>query len=103
MTPDTTYILGTDKSLINSLESILGALIPLFITIALVIFLWGMVRFMSSADNETAKEAGRRLMIWGIVILFVMVSVWGLVGLLNRLTGVWQDVEVIAPQSPIDP
>jgi hypothetical protein len=101
MMPDTSYLYGFPDSLIESLEGILGALIPFFITAALVVFLWGLLKFMSSVDSETAKESGRRLMVWGIVTLFVMVTVWGLVALLNRLTGVWQGEDVHAPNYPI--
>ena len=47
--------------------------------IALLVFFWGLVKFIMKAGDEKAVAEGRRLMLWGIVALFVMVSVWGLV------------------------
>ncbi|MDO8565105.1 MAG: hypothetical protein Q7R67_00560 [bacterium] len=47
--------------------------------IALLVFFWGLARFIMKAGDETAIEEGRRLMIWGVVALFVMVSVWGII------------------------
>ena len=34
------------------------------------------------------KETGKQIMIWGIIALFVMVSVWGLVNVLSNTTGI---------------
>ncbi|MEI8338103.1 MAG: hypothetical protein WCF92_03085 [bacterium] len=56
--------------------------IPFLIMIAFVLFLIGVVRFVGAGDNEEARQAGRSVMIFGIVVLFVMVSVWGLVAIL---------------------
>ena len=56
--------------LINPMVSILGS-------VAILIFLWGIIKYITSAGDEGHKQ-GRQLMAWGIVALFVMVSVWGL-------------------------
>ena len=57
--------------------------VPLLILVALVIFLSGVVKFVSSGDNEEARQAGRQVMVYGIVTLFVMISTWGIVGLIS--------------------
>ncbi len=56
--------------------------VPFLISIALVIFLIGVVRFVGAGDNEEARLSGRNVMIFGIIVLFVMISVWGIVKLL---------------------
>jgi len=53
--------------------------VPLLMGVALVQFLWGLAGLLS--DSKKKDEAKER-MIWGIVGLFVMVSVWGIVNLL---------------------
>ncbi|MCK5021815.1 MAG: hypothetical protein KAR54_01020 [Candidatus Pacebacteria bacterium] len=40
------------------------------------------MKFLQSSGSD--KEDAKQQMIWGIVILFVMVSVWGLVDLLTK-------------------
>ena len=64
-----------------------GSVIPFLVGLALVIFLVGIVRFVGAGDNEEKRESGRGLMVFGIIALFVMVSVWGLVGILVRTFG----------------
>lgn len=60
----------------------IGNLIPLVIGLAVLYFLWGVLGFIQSKDAEEQKQA-RMTMLSGIVVLFVMVSIWGLVGLLS--------------------
>ncbi len=66
-------------------NTIIGGMITPVITLivsgAVVVFLWGIFKFIKSEGKE--KEAGRDMMVWGIVGIFVMVSVWGLVNILR--------------------
>lgn len=75
---------------LQQIAGLINQIVPLLIAIALVFFLWGVVTFILAADDEDARKAGRSKMIWGIVALFVIVSVWGLVGFLNEITGIEQ-------------
>jgi hypothetical protein len=68
---------GTTTFFENALGLIQGVLIPLVFTLALLAFFWGVVKYIWGGVEDKAK--GRDFMIWGIVALFVMASVWGLV------------------------
>jgi hypothetical protein len=78
---------GWINSLIQQVGTVITNLIPLLIAIALLVFIWGVVKFISAAD-DSARDDGKKKMIWGIVGLFVIISVWGLVALLRQLVGV---------------
>ena len=52
------------------------------VALALLFFLWGLMKFVLNADNEEKRKEGKSVMIWGIIALFVMISVWGIVGIL---------------------
>lgn len=52
------------------------------VALALLFFLWGLMKFILNADNEEKRKEGKSVMIWGIIALFVMISVWGIVGIL---------------------
>ncbi len=80
--------LGFVSNLSNQTLSVVDGFIPLALAIAMLVFIWGLVVFISQSGNEQAKEEGKRKMIWGIIALFVIVSVWGLVALLQTLVGV---------------
>jgi len=69
--------------LITILSGIITALIPFIIGLAMLFFLWGLAKYILSAGDEAGQAAARSMMIWGIIILFVMVSVWGLVNILS--------------------
>ena len=69
----------TFKNIFNNLTTIFQATIPAMMVLATVLFLWGVITYLTNADNEDARTKGRTFMIYGIIGLFVMVSVWGLV------------------------
>lgn len=59
-------------------------LIPLLIGIAILLFVYGLVMFILAADDEEARSKARLKMVWGVIAIFVMVSVWGLVNVLDN-------------------
>ena len=64
-------------------STILNGVIGLFITLAIVVFFWGLIKYLWSIDSENAQE-GIKIMFWGIVAVFVMVSIWGIIKLLQN-------------------
>lgn len=63
---------------------ITSSIIPLLITVALAAFIYGVLKYVINASDSTKREEGRQFMIWGIIALFVMLSVWGLVNILSN-------------------
>lgn len=61
-----------------------GGVTAFLIGLGVIFFLVGVVGYITAGDNEEKREGGRNLMIFGIVVLFVMVSVWGLVNILSQ-------------------
>ncbi len=62
---------------------ILRQIVPLLAAAALLVFFWGLARFVYSASGDGGShEAARNIMFWGIIGLFVMVSIWGIVNFL---------------------
>jgi uncharacterized membrane protein YidH (DUF202 family) len=78
----------TIGGLMSTMAGILNALIPFLITIALIVFIWGVIQYVSAGEDEEKRGKGRNLMINGIIALFVIVSVWGLVAVLNSTFGI---------------
>ena len=82
--------LGNIGTFINSIGRLINQLLPIVVALALLAFFWGLAQFIFASGDEGAKDEGKRRMIWGIVALFVMVSVWGLVGFIGSALGVGQ-------------
>lgn len=70
--------------LIRLLIEIINQAIAVVASLALLFFFWGLANFILNSSNEEKKSEGRNIMIWGIVALFVMFSVWGLIGVLQN-------------------
>jgi phosphoglycerol transferase MdoB-like AlkP superfamily enzyme len=69
-------------------KMLMNYVLPFIVSLALVVFLVGVLRFVGAGDNEEKRQSGRAVMIYGIVTLFVMLAVWGLVGIFtNTFTG----------------
>lgn len=77
--PNTTYL----TNLIGSVLGIISALVPVVIGLAVLVFLWGIFKFLTSQGED--KKNAKDVMLWGIVAIFVMVSLWGLVNLVNNI------------------
>jgi uncharacterized membrane protein HdeD (DUF308 family) len=58
-----------------------GRLIPLLYVIALLFFLFGILRFFFSGGEEN-REKGKMFALWGIIGFVVMFSVWSIVKIL---------------------
>lgn len=69
-------------SLLELVTKVLNAIVPVLIAFAVVWFLWGVFSYMFT-DDEEKKGKAKEMMIYGIIGLFIMVSVWGLVNILG--------------------
>jgi uncharacterized membrane protein YidH (DUF202 family) len=72
--------LGGVTSLAESFGELVTLLIPIVMGLAVLVFFWGLVKYISSTSDESSKLDGKNLMIWGMIALFVMVALWGILG-----------------------
>ena len=90
--------LTTFKDFVYKAIDVLNSVIPLLFIIATVVFLWGILQFIMSGDNKEKREDGKQFIIYGLIGLFVMVAVWGLVAI---LTGTFfKPGELLLPSGP---
>ena len=80
--------------LINKFINIGARIIPLMAAIAFLAFVWGVAKYIKSAGSEKVSKDSKNLLIWGIVGLFVMVTIWGIVSFLKSDLGFGSDVGV---------
>jgi len=70
------------KSLVSIIMGLIRSLIPLVVALTLLVFIWGIFQLVRSNSSKD-REAALGLITYGIISLFVMVSVWGLVYILT--------------------
>lgn len=68
------------------IATILSPAVPILIGVAVVLFFFGLIKYLNSGfgDTKTLNEA-RGLMIWGIIAITAMVSVWGLANIMQGI------------------
>ena len=54
------------------------------ISISVLVFVYGAVEFIAGADNDQKRSDGKRHLIWGVIGIFIMVSVFGILNVLVR-------------------
>lgn len=65
-------------------DAILTPVVYLLFAVATVYFLFGLMKFVLNQDNEEVQSEGKQHMVWGVVGIAIMVSVWGILNLINE-------------------
>lgn len=90
------------KDILQIVYNLLNDIIPILIVLAVLFFFYGLAMFIFKAGDEEARKKGVSIMIYGIIGLFVIVSVWGLVAILQHTFNVNQDVQTVQGPSNIN-
>ncbi|MBY0376445.1 pilin [Patescibacteria group bacterium] len=89
----------TIQALICKFNEILGAILPFLIALGVVYFVFGVITFVISSDEE-AKTTGRNRMIYGIIGLVVIIGMWGLVRIVTNTFGLNNTTNINYPTVP---
>jgi hypothetical protein len=80
-------------------ELVSDFLIPTAFALCLLYFFWGVAQYIrAGAGGEKAAEEGRRVMVWGVVALFVVFSIWGILRFIRGEIGL-SETSIIGPPS----
>jgi hypothetical protein len=77
----------TFSSIINNIIVFLGNLILVIIGLAVLLFFYGLVGYISNSGDEGKRKESLQYIFYGTFGLFIMVAVWGLVALLSGFIG----------------
>jgi len=74
---------ATDISSVNELvqeisQEILNPIIQFMFILAVVFFLWGVAEYIQGAESPDARKKGVSHIIYGLVGIFIMMTVYGL-------------------------
>ncbi len=78
---------STLNDVFNNIGGVINTATPLVVALALLGFFWGLALYIFGAGDEAKRKKGLPMMVWGIVALFVMLSIFGIV---NALQGTLQ-------------
>lgn len=91
---------GSLTAIVDFIVTTVGRLIPVFFALGIIYFFWGLIQFLRAAGDPKAQEAGRNQMIWGVIAIAVMLSVYGLTVWLRTLFGVGSESSLPIPTVP---
>src|SRR3989338_1338321 len=71
-------------SFANRIGDIANVVIPFLIGVALVVMIFGIFRYVMSAGDSEKVAEGRKVILYGIIALFMMLSFWGFVMIISN-------------------
>ena len=92
LSPNTAYaattIPGPVLTFVGKISTnILNPIIAILFALALVYFIYGVAFYIWNPDNEEARTKGRQGMLWGVIGMLIMVSVFGIMRFLINSSG----------------
>lgn len=72
----------TLATLVAQIIGVINLLVGLLGSIALMVFVWGGVRYLYKSD-DTGKQAQKEFLGWSMLALFLIVSVFGILQLVQ--------------------
>ena len=73
------------QQIATGIGDIVNILIPVAFALAILFFFYGVALYIFGGEHD--KDVAKKRMLWGVVAIFVMASVWGLVTFLGDSLG----------------
>lgn len=80
------FVGGGTQGLIGAINTVI---VPVIFALAFAAFIWGLVKhFFIHGSEEKSREDGRSFILWGLIGMVVLFSVWGFVNLMLSTLGI---------------
>ena len=79
------FIGNGDTGIIGIINTVI---VPVIFALAFLVFIWGVFQFVVNAGDETKRTEGRKFILWGLLGIVVLFSVWGFVNMLLSTLGI---------------
>ncbi|HNU95423.1 MAG TPA: hypothetical protein PLZ70_01100 [Candidatus Paceibacterota bacterium] len=76
------------ESFINTINKVvINPIIYFLFSLGTILFLFGIIRFFLNPTDETIRKESKNHMVWGLIGMFIMVSVFGIMNLIVKTIG----------------
>jgi magnesium-transporting ATPase (P-type) len=63
-------------------------ILTILVGLTILVFMYGLMKYMYKGQgSDTARTEGRKLMLWGVIGIFVITSTWALVAIFASFVG----------------
>lgn len=98
--PQIVFADGVTDLIRAAFDIVNNILIPLAFSLCLLYFFWGVVKYIrSGAESEKAAEEGKNIIMWGVIGLFVAVSIWGIIKFIQNELSLPGDIKTISTET----
>ena len=73
---------------VNSFKGVVNALIPFFLAVAVVVFIYGVIMYVLRAGDPEGRKNAQGYIIYGIIGIVVILSIFGIVQLIQSTLGI---------------
>lgn len=80
--------LSTAQSLVDAVGDIVNSLIPIAAGLALLGFFFGLAKYIFQAGNDEAQDEAKSIMVWGVIALFLIAAIGGIIEVLRTTLGI---------------
>jgi ABC-type sulfate transport system permease subunit len=88
----------TLKTILQTIADLVAQASPVVASLALIAFFWGLATYLFGfTGKDEDKKKARDLMMYGIIAIFVMVSIFGITVMLQKSFGINKDASVSPP------
>lgn len=91
---------NTFEDWVTVAEELAEAVIPLFMILAVAVFLWGIVKYVTAGGDAEKEKGARGYIIYGLIGIFVLVAFWGIVAVIANTLGVTPGEGSVFPDIP---
>jgi len=70
------------QGLLSRINALLNTIVPFIVGLAVFVIIWGVFQYVTRAGDEEKRAEAKLFVVWGVVFVFIMVSIWGLVNIL---------------------
>lgn len=98
--PESSFALTTLKTFVDSaINNVAYGAIGLIIALAVLAFFVGVIKFLYASRNgvETGVTEGKKTMLWGVISIFVIISFFGIIGLVKSIFGMGSATDINMP------
>lgn len=70
------------------MDNIISPIVGVMFLLAFVLFVYGIFGMISSSDDSDKRNSGKRSILWGVIGMVIMLSVFGIIRLIAATVGV---------------
>ena len=78
---------ATGNLMTRIVDIIINPALLVLMALAFLLFVYGLVEFLFKLSEGGDNKEGKQHMIWGIVGMLIMISVYGIIGLIDNTFG----------------